>query len=82
MLQRPPPPPPAARAARRRQQHAAAQRRHRRRERQGVIMATIAITPEQTAKLAKLDYLDDVELENRHAIARAIAELLDSIAVK
>jgi hypothetical protein len=54
-------------------------RRHRQRERNGVVVVTLAVTPEQTAKLAALHYLGESELENRKRIAAAIAAALDGI---
>jgi hypothetical protein len=65
--------------ARRRAQHAAAMRRHRARERDGVVVVTLALTPDETAKLARLRYLEDHELEDRRAIAAAIRALIAGI---
>ena len=51
------PPSPAAVRARQRAAHRAAMRRHRRREKDGVLMVTVPVTPEQTGKLVALRYL-------------------------
>jgi hypothetical protein len=61
--------------------HAAAMRRHRRRERDGVIMVTIAVTPEQVAKLHALHYIGESGLEDRAAISAAIGALIDGIEI-
>jgi hypothetical protein len=65
----------------RRERHAEAMRRHRRRERNGVLMVTLPVTPEQTAKLAALRYLGECELENRARIAAAIGALIDGVEI-
>ena len=69
------------RPASRRERHAEAQRRHRRRERNGTLMITLPITPEQVGKLAALRYLAKSELEDRARIAEAIGALLDGIEI-
>jgi hypothetical protein len=52
------------------------QARYRERVEQGIIMITMAITPTETAKLAKLGYLTEYEVENREAVSEAIKALL------
>jgi hypothetical protein len=69
------------RQARRREQHREAMRRSRRRERDRVLMVTLPVTPEQTAKLSQLRYLRDCELEDRARIAEAISALIDHIEI-
>ena len=66
---------------RRRQQHAAAQRRYRKREKNGVLQVKIPVSVEQVAKLHRLHYLRDHELEDRARIAEAISAVLDQIVV-
>ena len=64
----------------RRRQHAARrQRRYRARQRQRELVVTVALCPEETAKLSKLRYLSEAELEDRAAIADAIHLLLAHI---
>jgi hypothetical protein len=75
MLDRPP------RRDRQREQHHERARRHRKRERDGVIMVTLPVTPEQSAKLHAPRYLADCELEDRARIAAAITGMLDGIKI-
>ena len=70
-----------SRRDRQREQHRERARRHRKRERDGVIMVTLPITPEQTAKLAALHYIAESELEDRARIAEAIGALIDRIEI-
>jgi hypothetical protein len=44
-----------------------------------VIVVSLPITPEQTAKLAALHYIGESELEDRARIAEAITALIDRI---
>jgi hypothetical protein len=59
--------------------HAARQRRYRRRQRNGEIMVSVALSPEETDKLSRLRCLDLDKLEDRGAIADAIHLLLTNI---
>jgi hypothetical protein len=67
MLHRPPSPARSDAAARR-----ARQARYRRRQAAGRLFAGIEFTPGETAKLHRLGYLGDCQLEDREAIAAAI----------
>jgi hypothetical protein len=79
MLDRPAPPP--DRQARRRQRHREAMRRSRRRERAGTLVITLPISVEQVAKLHALQYLTEIELEDRARVAKAIGALLDAVEI-
>jgi hypothetical protein len=59
--------------------HAARQRRYRRRQAASRVVVTIEILPEETAKLARLYYLRDSQLEDRKAIAVALHMILANI---
>jgi hypothetical protein len=59
--------------------HAARQRRYRRRQRNGEVMVTVALSPDETDKLTRLRCLDVDKLEDRGAIADAIHLLLANI---
>jgi hypothetical protein len=61
--------------------HAARQRRYRRRQRNGELLVTVALSPEETDKLCRLRCLDLDKLEDRAAIAEAIHLLLTNILV-
>jgi hypothetical protein len=54
-------------------------RRVRQRQRDGTLMITLAITPQQTRKLQALNLLDVCDLENRVRIAEAVSAALDDI---
>jgi hypothetical protein len=66
---------------RQREQHRERARRHRKREKDGVIMVTLPVTPEQSAKLAALHYLTESELEDRARIGEAIGRMIDGIEI-
>jgi hypothetical protein len=59
--------------------HREAQRRYRRRQLSGRVVVTVEFTPEETAKLHRLHYLAEHELEDRAAIAAALHLLLVNI---
>lgn len=54
-------------------------RRVRQRQRDGTLMITLAITPQQTRKLQALNLLDVCDLENHVRIAEAVSAALDDI---
>jgi hypothetical protein len=54
-------------------------RRHRQRQRAGCLSITTDFTPEETAKLCRLRYLSEHELEDRQRIAEAVHALLQGI---
>jgi hypothetical protein len=55
------------------------QRRYRKRQVAGVLVVSVVVTPEETAKLGRLHLLNERELENRRAIAEAMKGLLASV---
>jgi hypothetical protein len=59
--------------------HREAQRRYRRRQASGRVVVTLEFTPEETAKLHRLHYLAECELEDRARIAAALHLLLANI---
>jgi hypothetical protein len=59
--------------------HRLAQRRYRRRQLSGRVVVTVEFSPEETAKLCRLHYLAECELEDRARIADALHLLLASI---
>ena len=61
--------------------HAARQRRYRRRQAMGRVVVTTEFTVEETAKLCRLEYLDEAHLEDREQIAAAIHALLAKLIV-
>jgi hypothetical protein len=61
--------------------HRERMRRHRQRQRAGCLSITTDFTPEETAKLCRLRYLTEHELEDRHRIAEAVHELLANIVI-
>lgn len=69
----------AAREGSHRERHAARMRRHRKRQAAGSLSITTDFTPEETAKLCRLRYLGECELEDRDRIAAAIHALIANI---
>lgn len=55
-------------------------KRYRQRQRGGRLFASIEFSPEETARLNRLGYLRDGELEDRDAIAAAVHILLSNIS--
>ena len=63
--------PPSAAAAR--------QRRYKARQRQGDVVVTFTLSPDETAKLHRIGCLDLDKLEDRHALGAAIHLMLAHI---
>jgi hypothetical protein len=70
-----------SRETRKRAQHAAALRRARKRAKQGVMVVSVTPDPGHTAKLARLRYLGEHEVEDRRAVADAIIGMIDGIEI-
>ncbi len=65
-----------------RQRKRARDRRYRERQPGGILSVTLDVTPADTDKLERLEYLAKHELEDRPQIAAAISRLLDRIGLK
>jgi hypothetical protein len=57
------------------------QRAYRKRQAAGSLMVTLELTPEDIARLYRLGYLRDCDLEDRRSIAAAIRALLANIVL-
>jgi hypothetical protein len=64
---------------RRRARHAARMRHYRQRQAEGLLSITTDFSLEEVARLHRLHYLADHELEDRAAIARALHDLIGNI---
>lgn len=64
---------------RHRARHRERMRRHRQRQRAGRLSITMDVTRDETAKLCRLRYLAEHELEDRQRIAEALHALLANI---
>jgi hypothetical protein len=62
--------------------HRERMRRYRRRQAAGDVMVTRPFTPAETAKLLQLGYLREHELEDRVAIAEAVAAVIADLTDK
>jgi hypothetical protein len=58
------------------------QARYRWRQAAGRIVVTLELGPEETAKLHRLHYLQEFQLEDRRAIAGALRALLANILIE